>query len=220
MKRSSFVLVVTVPLLIVGGVLVWRAGNRAGRNEKAVAGEQEGAPASRGEGVSSEAASLRAEMAALRGQVAAVRLQAQAPVSGAGETGAAVPARQPGLRDAEQLAKHQQGLRDQAAKLEAAFRKESTDVRWSADTTKLVEAAFLADDVGLKSFHDLSCRSQTCRVEIPNDASATFNEVMPTVALKLAGSLPSIFASRIDGPNGPTTVLYLQRPDSSPAEPR
>ena len=208
-------LVAAVPLLLVAGILVWRAGNSAARKEKAVAGEQE-AP----EGVSPDTASLRAEMAALRGQMAAVRLQAQAPVSGARDIGAAVAAPRPNLRDADQLAKHQQGLRDHAAKLEVRFRNENTDVRWSADTSKLVAAALLAEDVGLKSFREISCRSRTCRVEIPDDGSGTLNEVMPSLALKLAGSLPSISASRVDGPNGPITVLYLMQPDSLPAEPR
>lgn len=168
--------------------------------------------------------------AALRREVARIEQQEQAR---AGDPWAVTPEEQPAappgvgpahaplvpgpadLREAR--AEEERQHREYVARVEAAFRSETTDPQWSSATSSAIQAV-ASGDSGLRgSMRALECRSHTCRVEIADDGSGTLDRALPMFVHQLAPQLPSVTADRNDDGRGTASmILYLSASEAEP----
>jgi len=210
MKRSTGFVAVSLLLgITLFGVY------RAVRTSAASPTEGGAPPATQATGTNPEAA----DIAALRSQVAQlsrlVRAQGQslasAPPAKADDPDAKDPRSDPEARAAAQRAYH-----DYIAGIEAAFRKEARDPRWSSATSAAVQTALVTDDELRRLTRGVDCRSRTCRVEIADDGSGSLGKLLPMFAQHVGKELPSVAFDRVEDPSGATTmVLYMTRPDAT-----
>jgi hypothetical protein len=164
-----------------------------------------------------EVASLRAELLQLRklqmagsGASAGNGRQAQPgpqnTADGGGESG--------GDLRAEEMTREEEARQFQAriASIDASFRREVVDQRWSANTSSRVQSVLSSDKMGHMQADSIDCRSESCRVELHDNGSGQLNKNMPMIAAELAGTLSNITASSATRPDGRVSmVLYLSR---------
>jgi hypothetical protein len=110
--------------------------------------------------------------------------------------------------------------REYIAGIDAAFRHETADPRWSSVTSALIHAAISSDD-NLKSVaRAVDCRSRTCRVELADDGTGNLGNLIPMFMQRVGRELPSAAAGRVeDGSGAATMVLYLVRPSDTAMAP-
>jgi hypothetical protein len=142
-----------------------------------------------------EVATLEKKVARLENDVAALRAEV---ASGAGASQAAGAT--PNLLDRTQL-----------AAMEAAFRGEAIDARWSAAMTDNVRASLAQGVIDHGAARSVECRSHSCRVELAqHDGSPAAPEIAALVG-RLAPTLPHAQAGQFESPEGRLTVLYFSR---------
>lgn len=95
-----------------------------------------------------------------------------------------------------------------------SFRAEPTNRKWASETASALRDAF--DD---KSWtggpaREVDCRTDTCRVEIEDDGSASLGESMRSFTRRIAPILPNVSADHVPDATGHMkTILYLSRPN-------
>ncbi|MES2353484.1 MAG: hypothetical protein V4568_03605 [Pseudomonadota bacterium] len=162
---------------------------------------------------------LREEVAVLRAEVSMLRRriptqgQAQAETEDTPAMTAEKNARTDPLARAEAEKAHQK----QMAGVEAAFRNEPNDSKWSSRAASTLQDALTGDDAARANMRNVECRSHTCRVEIIDDGSGQLAKSMPLIAQRVAQTFPTMTANQIDQGNGTsTTVLYMSRDNTRP----
>jgi hypothetical protein len=96
------------------------------------------------------------------------------------------------------------------ANIEAAFRNEKVNARWSRATEEILRSAFDRGDEMLRGqVRGIECRSQSCRIEIDDRATASLQKSLPFIAEHLAPTLPNMTAAQ--STQSPTTLLYFSR---------
>jgi hypothetical protein len=151
-----------------------------------------------------EVDSLRAEVLALRHQ-----LPAQAsPVPPRADGPTAPDVRSdPNARE-EEAAERQAQLE----KIDAAFRRQTVDQSWSANTTSAIHEVLNSTEGGGLQAENIDCRSSSCRVELHDDGTGRLSKSLPIVAQQLAGSMPTVTANTIPRGDGTSNVvLYMSR---------
>jgi hypothetical protein len=147
-----------------------------------------------------EVTSLRAEVLALRQQMP--RQLAAVPAAADGQPAADVHS------DAE-------AARERQAEIEAtdaAFRKQSIDPTWSANTVSTIRQVLANEEVGGIQADNIDCRSSSCRIELHDDGSGRLAKSLPVFAQQLGGTMPNLTADNIPNGNGSSTmVLYMSR---------
>ena len=114
--------------------------------------------------------------------------------------------------DPEARAEQERKYREYMASVDAAFRNEATDPRWSSATSSVVQTALTADSDLRPLARGVECRSRTCRVEIADDGSGKLGKLLPMLAQKVGRELPSVTADRVQEAGGAVTmVLYMSR---------
>ncbi|HWL88242.1 MAG TPA: hypothetical protein VNO21_20705 [Polyangiaceae bacterium] len=209
MKRSLGFIIITASLGVGLCAFVYRAVHIRAETPAAASGTQrvaEGGPPA-----SAELAKMREEIASLQRQVSSQR---QMPV--AEPVKAEADAKD--LRtDSEMRAEGERKHREYMAGVEAAFRNETIDARWSPATSSVVQTAISADNALRALTRDVECRSSTCRVEIADDGSGSLGKALPMLALQVGPALPSVSSTRVeDGSGASTMVLYMSRQNESP----
>jgi hypothetical protein len=164
-------------------------------------------------------AALREEVALLRTHVTAFErwIHVQRRTATGGTPGReADPAQAPRIDPAARAAVERE-RQQQMAVIEAGFRRELADPRWSMEAEGVVQAALASDPIVQNTLLDLECRSQTCRVELADDDTGELAKVIPFVLLQLASTLPSATANYgVDGAGGKTMILYLTHEAPAP----
>jgi hypothetical protein len=173
---------------------------------------------------SGAAASESAELAEMRREIAQLRRQVwtqeqRQAAAGPGKAEAQDPAAAKDPRtDPEARAEQERKYREYMAGVDAAFRKETTDPRWSSATSSAVQTALIADNDLRPLARGVECRSHTCRVEIADDGSGKLGKILPMFAQQVGQELPSVVANRVEDAGGAATmVLYMFRRDEMPA---
>ena len=162
---------------------------------------------------------LRKEVALLRREVSAVQRQIHEQRQAA--TVVALereedPAKDPRTELATRAAA-ERVRQQQMAVLEANFRHEPTDSRWSSEAVGAVQAALASDDTVQNLLLDLDCRSHTCRVELAEDDTGELAKVLPLILQQLAQTLPNGTASYVDAGDGSKAmILYLSHESDEP----
>ncbi|HEX7836019.1 MAG TPA: hypothetical protein VF469_01085 [Kofleriaceae bacterium] len=208
MRRSFGVLCVAAAL---GVGLCWTV-YRSVRGEAASRPTTGSAGASRPEddATPSQVAELRRELGELRRQVWAQGQRA----GGEPSRGEAARARDP-RTDPEARAEYERARREAIAGVEAGFRGEATDPRWSPAASTAVQAVLAADDKLRSLAREVECRSRTCRVEIADDGTGELDKVLPEFTVRVGQDLSSAVYDRAQGADGvPRRILYLSRPST------
>jgi len=218
MKRSHGFLTIATLLSVGLCGVVYRAVHRSSE----APAESGPAPAKQpAEGAATsesiELAELRREMVQLRRQVwiQGQRLEAAEPARA--ETQAPATAKDL-LTDSEVRAEQERKHREYMVEIDAAFRKESPDARWSSTTSAVVQTALIADSDLRPLARGVECRSRTCRVELADDGSGELGQILPIFAQQVSEDLPSITADRVEDAGGTAAmVLYMSRREEAPA---
>ena len=113
-------------------------------------------------------------------------------------------------RDAVNLDKARRVQQRRAASIEAAFRNEKVNARWSRETEEILRTAFdRGDEILRGQVRGIECRSQSCRIEIDDRANASLQKSLPFIAEHLAPTLPNMTAAQ--STQSLTTLLYFSR---------
>jgi hypothetical protein len=209
MRRFSGILWVAMTL---GVGLCWMV-CRSVRDEAATHAATDAPGASRSE-LSAEVApaqlaELRRELAALRHELAAQgRRTAGASIDMSTRT-------RPSRTDTDVRAEYERARREAIAGVDAAFRGEARDPRWSATASSAIQTALATDDKLRPLAREIECRSQTCRVEIAEDGAGELDRMLPDIVLRVGRDLPSALYDRAQGADGTThQIIYLSRPST------
>jgi hypothetical protein len=163
-------------------------------------------------------AALRAEVDALRAEVLALRHQLPAqssPVASRADGPPAADVRSDQSAQEEEAATRQA----QMEKIDAAFRRQTIDQSWSANTTSAIHAALNSTEAGGLQAENIDCRSSSCRVELHDDGTGRLGKSLPIFALQLAGSMPTVTADTIPQNDGTSNVVLYMSRDSADAQP-
>lgn len=96
------------------------------------------------------------------------------------------------------------------AAIDASFRKEAVDPKWSTSISSKIQNVLSSDEMGHMQADSIDCRSDSCRVELHDDGSGQLNKNLPMMAQELSGTMPNITANSVTRPDGSAgTVLYL-----------
>jgi hypothetical protein len=102
--------------------------------------------------------------------------------------------------------------REQMEAVEASFRQEASDPRWSADVTATVQGVLASKEAASIELRGLECRSSTCRIEIVDDGNGKLAMAMPLFILHLGRTLPHVVVDHIDdGDGAKVMILYMSR---------
>lgn len=75
-----------------------------------------------------------------------------------------------------------------------------------------MQEALAGDEAMQAAVHNVECRSRSCRLEIADDGAGTLAKSIPSLAFRLAETLPEMMSGQVeDGNGGSTTILYLSR---------
>jgi hypothetical protein len=155
---------------------------------------------------------LREEVASLRAGISLLRRQNPKQA----ESASTNPDSQPGAdvrSDTLARAEAARERQNQMEAVDAAFRQQTVDPTWSANSSSSIRNALNSEDVGGIQADNIDCRSDSCRVELRDDGSGRLSKSLPMLAQQLAGTMPNITANNISQANGDSTVvLYLSRP--------
>jgi hypothetical protein len=152
---------------------------------------------------------LRREMASLRAELAALRQMPRQVVSASANGDQVVADSASMARAREEAAQWHQA---RIAAVDSAFRSQSINPRWSADTSALIQNVLSRDDVGHIQADSIECRTDMCRVELHDDRMRHMSNSLPKIAMQLARALPAITPDSIRRPDGSSTlILYLSQ---------
>jgi hypothetical protein len=153
-----------------------------------------------------EVDSLKAEVLALRHQ-----LPAQSSASASRADGQTAPdVRSDSSAQDEQAAMRQA----QMEMIDAAFRRQTIDQSWSANTTSAIHKVLNSSEVGGLQAENIDCRSSSCRVELHDDGSGRLSKSLPILAQQLAGSMPNVTANTIPQGDGTANVVLYMSSDN------
>jgi hypothetical protein len=162
---------------------------------------------------------LRAEVSVLRAEVSTLRQQwrAQGPRQAAAtdeEEATSYNLPTDPVVQAEENRRRQEHM----AALEAAFRQEPVDHRWSSQTELAVQEALVSNEAAQTMVRNVECRSRTCRLEVIDDGGdIPAVDFMSTFAMQVGPILPSIAVNHVEDANGvKTMILYLSRDVDEP----
>jgi hypothetical protein len=211
MKRPILLAII----LLIGGILLLGA-------YRAMHAPDESSAASAKHRVGTAATYEAAQLAELRQEMARLNLTVrnqgqQLPVAGHAATSENDPPDVNGARaaDPETRAEAEHRRRQYMAGLDAAFRNEMMDPRWSPVTLAMVQTAISGDDNLKLLAPAVECRSHTCRMEIVDDGTGKLGQIIPQFAQRLGQDLPSIVANHVEESGGrATTILYMSRPET------
>lgn len=154
---------------------------------------------------------MQAQVAALQSQMSAMNRRGDPAAQRAGMPMADIRL---------QVAADEQRHDAYVAGLQASFRLEKVDPRWSTNATSRLWDAINQADAMRGAARNVECRASTCRIEIADDGSGRINKSLPLWSQQLVDVLPRMVGQTVVNQNGQTeTVLYLMGPDpaSSPA---
>jgi hypothetical protein len=163
-------------------------------------------------------AALTGEVDSLKAEVLALRHQPPAqssPVPSRADRPPAPDVRSDSSAREEEAAQMRQA---QMEKIDAAFRRQTIDQSWSANTASAIHEVLNSTEVGLQA-ENIDCRSSSCRVELHDDGSGRLSKSLPIVALQLAGSMPTVTADTIPQADGTSNVVLYMSRDSGDAQP-
>ncbi len=171
-----------------------------------------------------------ADLAALTGEVDALKaevlaLRHQLPAQSSPAQSSPVPSRADGPPAADvrsdQSAREEEAATRQAQmeKVDAAFRSQTVDQSWSANTTSAIHEVLSSTEDGGLQAENIDCRSSSCRVELHDDGTGRLGKSLPIVALQLAGSMPTVTANTIPQDDGTSNVVLYMSRDSGDAGP-
>jgi hypothetical protein len=161
-----------------------------------------------------EMTALREEVARLRAEVAAMQRWIHVQkrrTTGVVSEKAEAPAKDP-RTDRAARAEAERERQQQMEVVEASFRREPADPRWSLEAEGAVQEVLASDEIVQDTLLGLECRSQSCRVELADDDTGELAKVLPLLLQQLAQTLPSATANYVeDGHGGKTVILYMSR---------
>lgn len=206
MKRSHG-LVAIVGLLAIGtGAGLYRAVRTTELASASPAGDRTGESSPAARGFTPQAA----ELIALRQELAVLKQQVRSQEHRLDAVGEAPPAQSDAVAEVVTPAEQERRSREYMAGVASSFRNEPLDSAWSAAKTSLVQTALAADPALRQRVRSVECRSQTCRVELDDDAAGRPNGAVQTFLSALGRELPSTLAERVEQPGRPaSTVLYV-----------
>jgi hypothetical protein len=112
----------------------------------------------------------------------------------------------------ESKARAREEHEERIADVEAAFRNEGHDPRWSAPTEADIREAVSGANLTQGALQGIQCRSATCRVELTVQDPAAFSREMPNLIGRLPERLHGSAMDFVDNPRGGHTgILYLFR---------
>lgn len=161
---------------------------------------------------------LRREVQALRGDLRSVALGVQVAIKPQ-PTADAAPS--PAVDAVEPPTEAEQAQRSQRylEQVSVAFKNEPRDRSWSSLATTAIQAHLADEDVKLTGV-SVDCRSETCRVEIPNVGSGDVGKGLPMLIHRLGPTLPNTVAEQGKSADGnPSTVIYMSRGAAPPEAP-
>ncbi|WP_394751851.1 hypothetical protein [Crenothrix sp.] len=111
--------------------------------------------------------------------------------------------------DEAMLAEEQKHFAVEGAALESAFRQQTVNAKWSAETIDLIGKGLASDKIGASSMISLECRSDTCRLELANNGK---NQPPDFVEFpqQIAGELSNLMVSQTESSDS-STVFYLSK---------
>jgi hypothetical protein len=164
-----------------------------------------------------ELAELRQQMARLKTEMRSWDERSAAADPDKAAVGAAAAAKDPRI-DPEARAAEERKHKEYVAGVEAEFRNEATNPRWSSATSSIVQTAIAGDNDLRPLARGVECRSRTCRVEITDDGSRKLNKILPMFVLQVGRDLPNVVFDRIEQSGGAATmVLYMSHPGEAAA---
>ncbi len=98
--------------------------------------------------------------------------------------------------------------------IDAAFRRQTIDQSWSANTTSAIHKVLTSSEVGGLQAENIDCRSSSCRVELHDDGSGRLSKSLPILAQQLAGSMPNVTANTIPQGDGTSNVVLYMSSDN------
>lgn len=154
-------------------------------------------------------AELAAAVNALRTDVA--RLEAEVARVSASQTPTAAQRRSADRSPGPAPDRH-----ERLARLERGFTDEPRNATWAAQAVDTLTAALDFHETVRTQVRSVACRSQTCRVELAADTDGATAKLLPELLLELGTTFPLVNAGAADGPDGPSTVLFLstRRPEA------
>jgi hypothetical protein len=155
-------------------------------------------------------AELRGEVESLKAEVLALRHQPPAQSSPVPSRADGPPA--PDVRSDPSALDEAATRQAQMEMIDAAFRRQTIDQSWSANTTSAIHEVLNSTEVGGLHAETIDCRSSSCRVELHDDGTGRLSKSLPIVAQQLAGSMPTVMANTIPQGDGTSNVvLYMSR---------
>lgn len=154
---------------------------------------------------------MQAQVAALQSQISAINRRSDPAAQRGGASMADMR---------RQIAADEQRHAAYVAGLQASFRQEKVDPRWSTNATSRLWDAINQADAMRGAARNVECRASTCRIEIADDGTGRVNKSLPLWSQQLVDVLPRMVGQTVVNQNGQTeTVLYLMGPEpaSSPA---
>ena len=116
------------------------------------------------------------------------------------------------IPSSEAKARAREEHEERIADVEAAFRKEGHDPRWSTPTEADIRDAVSGANLTQGALQEIQCRSATCRVELTVQDPAAFSREMPKLIGRLPEGLHGSAMDFVDNPRGGHTgILYLFR---------
>jgi hypothetical protein len=148
---------------------------------------------------------LALEVGALRQQALSAAVAPPLTIQQDSAASDVVPAPEAKARAAQE---HQERIAD----VEAAFRDEAHDPRWSRPTEAGIRDAVKGANLTQGGLQEVQCRSATCRVELTVQEPAAFSREMPNLIGRLPENLHGSAMEFVDNPKGGHTgILYLFR---------
>lgn len=151
---------------------------------------------------------LALEVAALRRQIAS------APVASASSTHTETDSSRPSIdmHTPEARAQVKQEHHERIADVEAEFRSEGRDPRWSTAMEGSIRDTLRAAHLTQGDLQNVECQSKTCRVDLAVKDPVEFSQEIPRIISGLAAQLHGSAMDFIDNPGGGHSgVLYLFR---------
>lgn len=150
---------------------------------------------------------MRAALDALQSQVSTLDARADAP--------APVFVSKEQIRD--RAAADAQRHAAYVAGLQASFKLETVDPRWSTATASRVWDAINASEAMRGAARGVECRAHSCRIDIRDDGSGRVNKDLPLWSQQFTDVLPRMVGQTVVDQNGQSAmVLYLMGPQPAP----
>jgi hypothetical protein len=206
MKYSHRILAIIVLLGLVLCVMVYRSRSATeappNHDDRAAGASPAGERAAISE--SAELAALRQEVAQLRD---VVTIERQKPVTpDPAKTELVDPEIQALDTQAEQERRHREYVEGVAA----SYGREPVDPSWSSSKMSVIQTALASNPELRQLVRSVECRSQTCRMEVADEASGKPSNAVQSFLAGLGTELPTAIAERVEQAGRPgSTVFYV-----------